>query len=312
MKALRNVLIVLIILAGAAGLYAGDIAYNEFMEAPWDQVLGIENHKGAVTAVREKEKNDGWEAVQINSDDGLILRGTYIAAAQASEKAVILLHGLYQNRSMCIPFVDMYHTRGYNVLIVDQRGHGESQGEGTTWGIRETDDMDGWVRWLKQRKKQERIGLHGVSLGAAMALLYAGSEKGKDTAFVIADSSYGNIIDLGREKIAARQGGRDLVVGYNILLPFFQAAMFRHTRKTVARIEPSQAVKALTVPVLFLHGEDDGLVPSKTAEHLYAMCGSPRKYIHLFRNSAHAVGVETNYAEYVKTVDDFLDGTEDN
>lgn len=65
MKALRNVLIVLIILAGAAGLYAGDIAYNEFMEAPWDQVLGIENHKGAVTAVREKEKNDGWEAVQI-------------------------------------------------------------------------------------------------------------------------------------------------------------------------------------------------------------------------------------------------------
>ena len=52
MKALRNVLIVLIILAGAAGFYAGDIAYNEFMEAPWDQVLGIENHKGTVTAVR--------------------------------------------------------------------------------------------------------------------------------------------------------------------------------------------------------------------------------------------------------------------
>ena len=131
-----------------------------------------------------------------------------------------------------------------------------------------------------------------------MALLYAGNERNGDIAFVIADSSYGNIIDLGKEKITAWSDNRDFLTGYTVLLPFFRAAMWQ--------IEPARAVQSLTVPVLFLHGANDVLIPVQTAEALYEACASRQKYIHIFADSAHAVGIETNYNEYRRTVDDFL------
>lgn len=306
MKKLRNLLLLLAVIAVVFGCYVGNVAYNEFMHAPWDQILGIENHKGRVATVRAREKNKNWEAVNISGRDGLKLRGTYIANPDGTGKSVILLHGLYQNRAMSIPFVDMYLAEGRNVLLIDQRGHGESEGEGTTWGLREADDIDGWVRWPRNQKNQRSVGLHGVSLGAAMALLYAGNERNGDIAFVIADSSYGNIIDLGKEKITAWSDNRDFLTGYTVLLPFFRAAMFLHTRKTMGQIEPARAVQSLTVPVLFLHGANDVLIPVQTAEALYEACASRQKYIHIFADSAHAVGIETNYNEYRRTVDDFL------
>lgn len=67
-----------------------------------------------------------------------------------------------------------------------------------------------------------------------MALLYAGSEYGKDLSFVVADSSYGNIISLGREKLWQASGDKRAIWSYDLLDPFFQAAMFYHTHKTVS------------------------------------------------------------------------------
>ena len=129
--------------------------------------------------------------MEIRSADGTKLRGTYIENSRSSDRTVILLHGLYQNRSMCIPYVDMYRDMGYNVLLIDQRGHGESGGSHTTWGLRETDDLDAWTEWLRGKDGGVKIGMHGISLGAAMALIYSGTERGKNISFYVADSAYG-------------------------------------------------------------------------------------------------------------------------
>ena len=75
MKKLRNLLLLLAVIAVVFGCYVGNVAYNEFMHAPWDQILGIENHKGRVATVRAREKNKNWEAVNISGRDGLKLRG---------------------------------------------------------------------------------------------------------------------------------------------------------------------------------------------------------------------------------------------
>ena len=61
-------------------------------------------------------------------------------------------------------------------------------------------------------------------------------------------------------------GDKRAIWSYDLLDPFFQAAMFYHTHKTVSSLEPAQAVKRMKMPVLFLHGSDDALVPVKAAK----------------------------------------------
>lgn len=309
-KMVRNSIVLILVLLLCAGAYIGNMAFEEFYTAHWDQILGIENHSREMADMRQIEKDRNWEPVRVNASDGTILRGTYIKNPRKSHNTVILLHGLYQNRSMCLPYIAMYRNMDYNVLLIDQRGHGESQGEHTNWGLSETDDINMWYQWLRHQDANVRVGLHGISLGAAMSLLYAGSEWGKNVAFVVADSSYGNIISLGREKLSEASGDERAVWGYNILDPFFQAAMFFHTHKLVDSIEPAQAVKSIKAPILFIHGGKDMLVPVKTVHSLYDNCGSNDKHIYVFENSPHAAGIATNRQEYMRVVDRFLANSE--
>ena len=309
LKRFAKYLAVLICLLGllglGAGAYIGNLAFERFFSAPWDVLLGIENHSRDVQLVNDEARENGWQNVTITAGDGTALYGTYIPGEDESDRAVILLHGLYQNRSMCLPYGAIYRRLGYNVLLVDLRGHGESGGK-ITWGLNEPGDIGLWARWLKEHTPAAKVGLHGVSLGAAMALLYAGSEDGRDTDFVVADSSYGNIVALGREKLAAVGGDETAIWEYDMLMPFFQGAMFYHTRAFLSDIEPARAVRSIRCPVLFLHGQEDRLVPVKTVWSLYENCGSPEKYIHVFKASPHAVSIDTNRREYMGVVRDFL------
>lgn len=293
-----------VLLLIGAGLYIGNRAFEEFRAVPWDAVLGMENESRRVEPMTEREEAYGWEHVSVRSSDGTSLAGTYIEDANGADETVILLHGLYHNRAMCLPYVPMYRNLGWNVLLVDLRGHGESGGR-CEWGVRERDDLAAWVRWLKERNPSMTIGLHGISLGAAMALLYAGSDGGRDVAFVAADSSYGNIVSLGREKLAAA-GDEGLLREYDVLRPFFEAAMWYHTGAVIDDIEPARAAAAVTCPVLFIHGGDDRLVPPETAQALYDACPSRDKELYIVPGAAHAAAIDADRDAYEAVVTEFI------
>ena len=184
-----------------AGGFAGNMAYEELFHAPWDQILGIENHRRDLSQIHAMENRYGWQSVTVPSEDGTRLKGSYIESGNRNHRAVILLHGLYQNRSMCVPYADIYREMGYSVLMVDLRGHGESGGEYPDWGVHDIEDLNAWVDFLKAKDPSMQIGIHGISLGAAMALLYSGSKEGSAMKFYVADSSYASLMELGREKI---------------------------------------------------------------------------------------------------------------
>ena len=202
-KIVKILILFLLLAFVGAGFYAGNAAYETMLTAPWEKILGVTKQTADLSRIHRREQKDGWQPVEIRSADGTKLRGTYIENSRSSDRTVILLHGLYQNRSMCIPYVDMYRDMGYNVLLIDQRGHGESGGSHTTWGLRETDDLDAWTEWLRGKDGGVKIGMHGISLGAAMALIYSGTERGKNISFYVADSAYGGMMELGKDKISA-------------------------------------------------------------------------------------------------------------
>ena len=305
-KLLKTLLYLIIFALLAGGLYAGNLAYEELFTAPWDRILGIENHRHDLSTIHHAENRYGWQQVTVPSKDGTKLHGTYIENVNGGKKSVILLHGLYQNRSMCLPYTDIYKNMGYNILLIDLRGHGESKGNPTDWGIHNTEDLDAWIDFLHSKNQNMEIGLHGISLGAAMSLLYSSSEEGHKMKFYIADSSYGNLLELGRDKIITYTGDNRLVLGMDILNPFLQAAMFLHTGKMLSHIDPAEQVTKMTSPVLFLHGGSDTLVPSSVSESLLYASASQYKQLYIFQGAAHTMEMSTNNTAYRNKIQEFI------
>lgn len=289
-----------------AGLYIGNMTYNQLMDSPWDQILGIRNETADLHIIHEAEKKYGWRPVEVEAKDGTMLAGTYVSAGQDAHRTVILLHGLYSNRSMMVPLIPMYQKLGYNVLLVDLRGHGESGGEHTMWGMKEVDDLDAWMEWLEARDPRVLVGMHGISLGAAMSLLYSGTDNGQNLLFYVADSSYADLLSLGKEKVYAWSGDERMLLSMDIINPFFQAAMFIHTGKLLHNIEPIDAVANAKAPILFLHGAADTLVPPSAAQELGDAAGSNRKEIRIFEGAGHAAEYAANPAAYERIVSNFV------
>lgn len=299
------VLLTLLILVGA-GFYAGNMVYQQLFYQSWDQALGIPNHLQDLDRIHYLERYYDWDRVAVSSTDGTKLQGTYIEAPRKSHKTVIILHGLYQNRTMSVPYIGIYRRLGYNVLLPDVRGHGESEGSTTDWGVHAVDDLDSWVQLLRQQDPNVEIGFHGVSLGAAMSLIYAGAPQGHEAKFYVADSSYGDVLELGQAKLLNYTGDQRLLLGMRLINPFFQAAMFYHTHKLLSDVDPAIQVGRMTSPVLFLHGTSDELIPMEVGENLVNRSASQNKKLVLFQGSAHAVALATNPRDYRRTVRKFV------
>lgn len=303
---LKFILFFLLIAFLAIGFYAGNFTYNTLLDSPWDEILGVENDRHETAGIHTAEAEYGWRPIDVYSKDGTRLHGTFIDSGKNGSPTVILLHGLYQNRSRCMSYISIYRPLGYNILLVDLRGHGESGGDHTDWGLHDTDDMNAWIEWLHKINPSMKIGMHGISLGAAMALIYAGSNEGHQLSFVVEDSSYGNLRELARGKLIRYTGDNRLVWGLEALNPFFQAVMFIHTGKILHDIDPIHAVSQMTCPVLFLHGTMDTLIPFGTARELYNTCSSRDKKLILFEGAAHADEITSNQEEYVRNVRNFV------
>ena len=120
-----------------------------------------------------KDLGFDYEEVTFESGDGLKLSGWWID--NGSEKTVIPLHGYTRSRWDDVymkPVTEFLLKEGYNVLTFDFRAHGKSEGNYTTVGDREIEDVRGAVRWLVENHPEgaKRIGLVGFSMGAVLTI----------------------------------------------------------------------------------------------------------------------------------------------
>ena len=125
---------------------------------------------------QNKIKNMKHEDVYIKSYDGLLLHATFVQSAYFSRKVLIAVHGYNSfgmfDMSSVVPF---YRGMGYNVIIVDDRAHGKSEGKYIGFGWLDRLDVMNWIRYALERFGQNcEILLHGVSMGAATVLMTCG------------------------------------------------------------------------------------------------------------------------------------------
>jgi alpha-beta hydrolase superfamily lysophospholipase len=109
------------------------------------------------------------EDVKIGALDTAPLRAWYIEPEHGNNNAVILLHGLGDNRPGTVGYAQLLLNHGYSALMPDAHAHGNSGGDIATYGLIERDDIRRWFGWLIQRKHPRCVFGHGCGAIAASA-----------------------------------------------------------------------------------------------------------------------------------------------
>lgn len=304
-RVLVGTLVVMLCINGV-GLFMGTVIYKEIIVL--HSRMSAQN-TGRLKQILEDGKKRQWSDITIESRFGYPLSATYIPNPTSTDKTLIFLHGFTEDRATGLNYLDIYLNNGFNLLLVDSRAHGNSGGDSVTWGNYEKHDLDQWVDWVRHRFPGGMIGVHGISMGAATALMHAElNEKSKRVSFYIADSAYSDFEALLALQMEQRLNLPGKVLT-KLLLPYANVAAYFNSRFTFHQASPIRSVRNITTPVLYIHGEADKLVPVNMSLDLYNATKGPRQ-IYLFPRAEHVAAIFDDQYRYGRVVQNFVQSIE--
>lgn len=242
------------------------------------------------------------QEVHFAASDGARLTG-WLAIASPSAPTIILVHGFKGSHVQMLPWARFLYAAGYNVLLYDSRGCGESAGWNITLGAREPDDLIGAVQYLRARPdlKLKRFGALGISLGAGIVLSAAAREPA--IAAVVADSAWTDEQAQLDRMVSVPVGPLSLpVIPYEpIVVDALIGAHLASTRPIddIRRIAPRA--------VLLIHSADDQntTTPLSGEQQLYAAAGQPKQQW-VAPSGGHTGALSAHPEEYERLVLDFF------
>lgn len=253
---------------------------------------------------QEKITHMNPEEVYIRSHDGLLLHATFVPSQYFSRKVVIAVHG-YNSYGMfdMSSVVPNFRVMGYNVIIVDNRAHGKSEGKYIGFGWLDRMDVLNWCRYAMTRLGENcEILLHGVSMGAATVLMTCGEAcLPHQVRGVIADCPFAG---------AYEEFGYIMRSNYRVpgrpLLYFASMVCKMRAGYTFGQCSTIRAVKNIHIPVLFIHGGRDTFVPPQMTKKMYKVCKSKQKYLYICPEATHCYSAFQDMNAYVRQVSDFV------
>lgn len=240
------------------------------------------------------------ENLEVTSEDGLKLKGYFYKSYEDSNKLVIIHHGYRGSHYISMQYMKMFFDEGFNILLIDMRGHGDSEGTYSSYGYYEVRDLDIWVETMKKKLGEDIIiGLQGQSMGGATVMLYGGLFEDK-VKFVIEDCGYSNAKEVVEYQF------RQAKMPANILYPLVNKRIKKKYKFSLTDISPMEAICNSKVPTLFIHGTGDTRVPFYMCEKMYNQKREGYKKIYLVDGAIHMDAYVTDKKRYEKEVKDFL------
>ena len=211
--------------------------------------------------------------------------------------AVLLLHGVRSDRRQMQGRALFLNRLGYTVLLVDLASHGESAGKRITFGAHEAHSVRAALAYLRRGLPGEKIGVIGVSLGAASLVL---SKPGQAIDALVVESMYPTIEDAVENRLAARLGppGRWLAPLLLQQIPF-------RTDVPVAALRPVDAMASIACPVFVIGGALDVQTPAVETHRVFAAAQAP-KQLWIVDGAAHVDLHGYAGSEYERRVGAFL------
>ena len=233
-----------------------------------------------------------FEEVSITSHDGLKLTGRYYHVSD-SGPLEIQCHGYKGN-----PFVDFAGTwriakeAGRNVLLINQRCHGGSEGHTITFGILEKQDVMAWITYANNRFGKIPMLLNGVSMGAATVLMVADMELPENVKGIIADCPYDAPANIIKKVL-----GQDMGMPVKLVYPLIRLGGMLYGKFNLNADSPVEAVKRSRLPILLIHGDDDRFGPHPMSCNIYAAAPESIEF-HTISGAAHAMNYVTDPESY--------------
>ena len=230
------------------------------------------------------------------------LRGQRLHAsmipAEGSRVYCICAHGYRSNGSRDFrEQAQFLNEMGWNILLVDHQACGESEGRYMSFGYYESLDLVGWCDYLNETYGSDiRIVLFGISMGAASTLMAVGSGRLPENCdFAISDCAYAGVEELFRYHL--RQ--------YHVpAQPLLYAVDWRNAHLAgyrLGEVKPIEAVRNASIPVIFFHGERDGVVPPQMGQALCDACKSESE-LHIIAGAGHTTSYPKDCETYEAAV----------
>lgn len=244
---------------------------------------------------------DRTQEVTVTSD-GLRLCGRFTDFG--SEKTVIILCGRAEGCIYSYHYAEPYRRMGYNILVVDQRAHGNSEGKCSGVGVLEQVDVIEWLRLLEREHHTTHAVLHGACIGAATAVYAAANSKCPGILKgIVTDGLYLSFYEVFRARFHTYK--RPV---FPVLLEI--RWLIRHnTGVDIRRQGPIHYIGRVRVPVLFIHSKEDVSSLPENVPALFDACKSPKTLVWM-DHGVHSHLRWTNREKYDAVVTEFAKSLE--
>jgi len=228
-----------------------------------------------------------FESVKIPSGTGNErgeLDAWWIPAAHANDITLLYLHGNDLNVSSNVSHAQRLHDMGYNVLLADYRGYGNSTG-GAPSEAKVYEDAEATWNYLRQKKglKSAQIFIYGHSLGGAIAIDLATHHA--DAAGLIVESTFTSMQAMGELRYS-----------------FLPVAWMLNQR-----FDSLQKIAQLKTPLLLIHGTWDKEVPVAMSQQLFAAATTQAKTLTLIAGGGHNNSGVVGWLEYRDALNKFIE-----
>lgn len=314
-KKIRLVIIGILLFVIAALLFLGTYFYEQSVkrgsevELHKEDVAVIVDADNASQALLQEAKS--WYSLQErarlteDSFDALVLQADFIENEAILKKAVILVHGFRKGKEDMGDYAKFYYDEGYDILMPDSRGHGDSEGDYYGYGWHDRLDILVWIDRLIEEYGEEHIVLHGNSAGAATVLITSGETLPTEVKAIIADSGYSTM----KEELAHQLKYIYGLPGFPLLditsvITKVRAGYFFGDVSAVKQVEHNK------LPLFIIHGDADDLVPTWMGEEIYDVA-SGDKQLWIVPNVGHIDAYKMETVEFERRLKEFLTKIED-
>lgn len=247
------------------------------------------------------------EDVFITSGDGLRLHATWFPNKMQDSKGLILCFHGYTGTGMTnfVGLSDYYLPRGYQMLLVDLRAHGESEGEYVGFGCLDRRDALRWMEYAIERAGEEAsIWLHGISMGGATVLMCSDMNLPPQVKGIISESAFTSAWDVFYHVLRN---------WYHIppepILAVSDKFMQRRAGYGLTECNAAQSVRHTKLPILLVHGTADSFVPATMCKEIYENIGGDKEML-LINGAAHAECFYSDREKYESKLTAFLERQE--
>ena len=244
--------------------------------------------------------------VSFPSDSGATIRAWFLAGSPGSG-AVLLLHGVGADRRSMVARARFLHTLGYSVLLPDFQAHGESEGARITFGALERLDVDAAIGFLRECCRGERVGMIGVSLGGAAALLASGRLPAD--AYVL-ESVFPTIRQALEARLRVWLG--PLGVLSRLIASPVMAAVGADIGVAEHALCPIDVIGRVGSPVFVIAGTRDSYTPLHESRALFEQAREPKTFwavegarhedLHVFAGALYEQRVGDFLARHLRTI----------